>query len=404
MYLIPIGTDAPVYHFPWGTIGLIALNVLLLLGSTLGWLPPVEKLAADYGLAHGQGLHPLPWVTSNFLHAGWIHLLGNMLFLWPFGLIVEGKLGWRRFVAVYLGLGVVESLLEQICLSGPGVSLGSSSIIFGLMAMAAVWAPRNDVELLYGFWAPFLVKVDTFDLPVAWLCALLVAMETAMAAWLGFPIGSELFHLVGAALGAGVGLSLLQAGLVDCEGWDAITLWQGNAPDRAVALHTEARVLDGRSAELEARSPEIEQRQRTGRKLRALRRIHERLQAGDAPGAWAELLKTRQVLDDFQLGPRDLSRLAQSLLDAQAWRETMAAYEELIDRVPAEAEAARLIVATVLIEQQRRPTAALKHLRAIDPQGLTGDQPQRYARLRAQAEALVAAGVVELEGQAWGST
>ncbi|MFV0446152.1 MAG: rhomboid family intramembrane serine protease, partial [Planctomycetaceae bacterium] len=161
MFLIPIGTDAPVYHFPWGTIGLIALCTLVVLGSTLALLPSTESLAADYALLHGQGLHPLQWVTSNFLHAGWGHLIGNMMFLWPFGLIVEGKIGWRRFLPIYLGLGILEAALEQICLPGPGMSLGASSIIFGLMAMSCLWAPRNDIEMAYGLGLPMLVRFDT---------------------------------------------------------------------------------------------------------------------------------------------------------------------------------------------------------------------------------------------------
>lgn len=402
MFLIPIGTDAPVYHFPWGTIGLIAINVLVLAAGTAGLLPPVEELAPQFGLVHGAGLLPWQWVTSNFLHAGWPHLLGNMVYLWPFGLIVEGKLGWRRFLAVYLGIGVAECLLEQVCLAGPGLTLGASSIIFGLMAIAAVWAPRNDIEVAYGIWAPFFARVDTFDLPVMWLCGLLFATEGAIAAWLNFPIGSELFHLVGAALGAGVGFSLLRAGQVDCEGWDVLSLRRRRRREQPV-LRTNPSILDGRSAELEALPPDVAQQKQTQRKMRALTRIHQRLSAGDAPGAWSELQRTQQVLSDFQLGPRDAVRLAQALVDAQAWTEAVAAYEGVISRFPAEADAARLIAAEILIHRQRRPAAALKHLRALDVQSLTKEQSRQFAALQKEAETLVDSGVVELEGQAWGS-
>ena len=270
MFLVPIGTDAPVYHFPWSTLGLIALSVLVHVAAAIGVLPPVESLAEDFALVHGTGLHPLQWVTSNFLHAGWWHLIGNMLFLWPFGLIVEGKLGWAKFLAVFVGLGVVECLLEQLCLPGPGRSLGASSIIFGLMAIACWWAPRNDVEMAYGVWTPFAYWVETFGLPVIWLSLLMVAQEAAVAAGLGFSIGSELFHLVGTAPGVGIGASLLRAGQIDCEGWDLESLWRGERREWATQLHTEAAVLDGRSHEMDALPPETEQEKRTGRKLRAL--------------------------------------------------------------------------------------------------------------------------------------
>lgn len=403
MFLLPVSTDAPIYHFPWGTIGLIAVTSLVLFASTVGLLPPVETLAPGYGLVHGEGLHPLQWFTSNFLHANWGHLIGNMMFLWPFGLIVEGKLGWRRFLMVYFGIGIVESALEQICLPGPGVSLGASSIIFGLMAIACLWAPKNDIEMMWGIWAPFFVKIDTFDFPVLWLSLLMVAKEAAVAAWLRFSIGSELFHLVGAALGFGIGASLLKANLVDCERWDLWSVLKRSSSDAAVLRHTEARVIDGRSSEMAALSKETEQSKKTGRKIRALTRIHQCLTTNDAAGAWAELLRTRQVIDHFELGHRDLVRLAQALIDSEHWSESVAAYEELIERFPADAEVSRLIVAEILVDRHRRPTAALRHLDAIDPDRLTGKQPALYQRLKTTAEQLADSGVIELEGKSWES-
>ena len=99
--------------------------------------------------------HPLQWVTSPFLHADLMHLIGNMIFLWAFGLVIEGKLGWLRFAALYLGMGVAQSAFEQVCTLGfgEGGSLGASAIIYGLMVMAMVWAPRNEMSclLLLGF-------------------------------------------------------------------------------------------------------------------------------------------------------------------------------------------------------------------------------------------------------------
>ncbi len=60
-----------------------------------------------WGLTHGEGLHPVQWVTNNFLHGRIFHLVGNMIFLWGFGLVVEGKLGWWRFLLVYMGIGIL---------------------------------------------------------------------------------------------------------------------------------------------------------------------------------------------------------------------------------------------------------------------------------------------------------
>ena len=122
MIVIPTGTDAPIYYWPYATIALIVLNTALLFA-----VPPVagnvrlnekDEVIEDvetvsnferFSLAVGDGrLHPLQWVTHNFLHFGFMHLAGNMLFLWAFGIVVEGKLGALKYLLAYLALSNVS--------------------------------------------------------------------------------------------------------------------------------------------------------------------------------------------------------------------------------------------------------------------------------------------------------
>src|SRR5262249_62089927 len=114
-------------------------------------------------LEHGSGLHPLQLVTSNFIHGNFEHLIGNMMFLWAFALVVEGKLGAFAFLAVYLGLGIVQCGLEQAATLGmdEGSSFGASAVIYGLMAMALVWAPRNELNCI----AFFRIVPSSLDIP-----------------------------------------------------------------------------------------------------------------------------------------------------------------------------------------------------------------------------------------------
>ena len=69
-------------------------------------------------LEHGNGLHPAQWLTSHFAHADMMHLVGNMAFLWSFGLIVEGKLGWWKTLVTYLGVGIVHGAFTQLVMLG----------------------------------------------------------------------------------------------------------------------------------------------------------------------------------------------------------------------------------------------------------------------------------------------
>src|SRR5687767_7090689 len=122
--LIPFRTDAPIYHWPFATVSLIVINTLIALAVAAGTFPEPE----EWILRHGE-FNPLQWFTSNFIHGGIFHVLGNMFFLWGFGLVVEGKLGWWKFLILYLGLGVTQSAIEQTIMLGAeeGGSYGASA-------------------------------------------------------------------------------------------------------------------------------------------------------------------------------------------------------------------------------------------------------------------------------------
>lgn len=220
--LLPYRTDAPVYYFPWATIGLIVVNVVAFL-ATFG-LPAKEF--QEYVLQYGVGLKPHQWLTRNFLHAGIFHLAGNMVFLWTFGLIVEGKVGPLVFLPLYLGMGIFQAAAEQALLSGsPGVggSLGASAILFGLMAIALVWAPRNDVTVI----GHIFMKGLHFDAPILAFCGLFILWEGFVVVLTGAALSSAALHATGALIGFAVGVAFLSLRWVDCEGWDLFSVLAG---------------------------------------------------------------------------------------------------------------------------------------------------------------------------------
>jgi membrane associated rhomboid family serine protease len=116
VFAAPINTDAPIYYWPKATLGLIVVLFAVFTVVQSGLAGPPDAVFDRYALQYGDGLHPIQWLTSNFLHAGWQHLLGNVVLLWGLGLVVEGKLGWQWFLAVFLGIGVLECAIEQACL------------------------------------------------------------------------------------------------------------------------------------------------------------------------------------------------------------------------------------------------------------------------------------------------
>ena len=230
--IIPWGTDAPIYHRPFATIALIAINVLLL------FIVPREAYQ-DYVLLIGDGVHPVQWLTNNFLHSGIVHLVGNMIFLWTFGLVVEGKVGWLRFLLVYFLLGVVDSAGMQLLVPSehPIRMLGSSTIIFGLMGICLVWAPRNEVTCI--IWLRF--SPIELDLSILWFAAMYITLDVLTGGMSGVLrasltnlspaviVAMALDHTVGAILGMIVGAVMVKLSLVDCENWDLFAVLERRA-------------------------------------------------------------------------------------------------------------------------------------------------------------------------------
>jgi membrane associated rhomboid family serine protease len=91
----------------------------------------------------------LTLLTSMFLHASWLHLLGNMLYLWIVGDNVEEVLGSFGYLAVYLACGLVGSL-AQILVNPESITptLGASGAIAGIMGAYVIWFPHNQIRVL----------------------------------------------------------------------------------------------------------------------------------------------------------------------------------------------------------------------------------------------------------------
>jgi hypothetical protein len=116
----------------------------------------------------------VPTFTSMFLHGGWMHLIGNMLYLWVFGDNVEDRLGHLGFIGFYLAAGVAAMALQvglTLAMSGAGSpaletpNIGASGAIAGVLGLYAVTWPRARVLTLL----PLLFIITLTTLPAIWL-------------------------------------------------------------------------------------------------------------------------------------------------------------------------------------------------------------------------------------------
>lgn len=126
-----------------------------------GLIPAHEQLLfARHGITLGQAI--LPMFTSMFLHGGWMHLLGNMLFLWVFGGAVEEALGHLPYLIFYLVCGVGSALVHTVFNLGSKVpTVGASGAISGVMGAFIVLYPTARVTTLI----PALLLFFTVRIP-----------------------------------------------------------------------------------------------------------------------------------------------------------------------------------------------------------------------------------------------
>lgn len=221
--MLPIADGSRLRRVPIVTYLLILANVLVFLFElqlsargldrfTLNWgmIPRNVLLAFEHPSAPYAPHVFLTLLTSQFIHGGWLHLLGNMLFLWIFGDDVEDRLGSLTFLVFYLVSGVVAGLAEVFVLSQfvGGLNLpnvGASGAIAGILGAYLVLYPVRRVTVIIPiFFFPIPLMLPAFVMIVWWFIQQFfygIASLTPMAAQSGgvafwAHIGGFLFGLL----------------------------------------------------------------------------------------------------------------------------------------------------------------------------------------------------------------
>jgi membrane associated rhomboid family serine protease len=151
--MFPIGDDDSSRRtIPWVTYGLIVLNVLffiLELGSGDAFIEKWAFVPSRF-LADPLGDFPT-LLTSLFMHAGWLHLGGNMLYLWIFGDNVEDRFGHIPFIIFYLLCGLAATFAQLAFNAGSDLpNLGASGAIAGVLGAYILLFPQGKIRVLQG--------------------------------------------------------------------------------------------------------------------------------------------------------------------------------------------------------------------------------------------------------------
>ena len=179
--MIPLRDANPSQRVPWVTILLIAANVGIFVYEYSLGPQGLEQFVHQFGVVPSRltifPRHPtigfgdayLPLLTSMFLHGGWLHLLGNMWFLWIFGDNIEDRLGKVRFLLFYLVCGLGAALAHALFNLGSNLpTIGASGAVAGVLGGYFVLFPTARVLTLVPFFFLILAELPAWLILLYW--------------------------------------------------------------------------------------------------------------------------------------------------------------------------------------------------------------------------------------------
>ncbi len=220
--LIPIGTDRPLSRTPLVTPVLVVVNALVFgfgmaLQQAWGKDPSTLEQFQERFLLQPHNIHWWSLFSYAFFHAGFMHLFGNMLFLWVLGPNVEDRFGRVGFLLFYLAGAAGAGGLH--CLFDTHPVLGASGAIAAVTGAYLVLFPRTEVKVLF-----LLIVIGIYNIPAWWFIGGQIAWDFwATSTGHGGNVAT-LAHLGGYAFGFGLAMLLLATGILKREMYDLFSL------------------------------------------------------------------------------------------------------------------------------------------------------------------------------------
>lgn len=204
MLIVPIGHDKSIYGLPVFTVAVVGLCTAIQVLDTTLWLS-----GSSANLIDGFGYRPSDGVstgliTSQFVHGGYLHLIGNMIFLWLTGANMEYRWGWKAWAAVYLVGGAVAAATYAALHPGGTIPLvGASGAIAAAMGAFMVCLYNARIRFWYAYWFVVRFRSGQFVAPA----------YVALPLWFAGELFSTYFYESEAA-GGGVAYSAHVGGFV----------------------------------------------------------------------------------------------------------------------------------------------------------------------------------------------
>ncbi len=170
--MIPLRSTERVYTPAVVTASLIVINTLIFLYQATLPAYALDRFVTEWGIVPDH-LHMASLFTSMFLHGGWLHLIGNMLYLWVFGRNVEDLIGSGKYLLFYLLCGLASAVVHIIFNPYSRVpTIGASGAIAGVMGAYLIKFPQARIVTLV-----FYFFVTATEIPAAFLLLFWFAMQ-----------------------------------------------------------------------------------------------------------------------------------------------------------------------------------------------------------------------------------
>ena len=366
--ILPIKTSISPRRTPYANYAIIVANVVIYF-LQLGIDPATGSLGfrqwVGHFMLHGEG-RPELWqfVSYAFLHGDFLHILGNMYFLYMFGNNVNDKLGNIGYTCFYLS-GAVFSGVGHV-LGGGGDVIGASGAVAAVTGAYLVLFPQTLITVLYWFFF-----IGTIEVPALYLIVLKMILFDNIIAQRSAYVAYDA-HLSGYAMGIVSIIFLLAVGLLagsDYDLWAMIKRWNRRRRYRDV-VSSGYNPFTGRTSARQVRAREIiktpaqKERQEQAKRLRS--EIDERLaqrNLASATNMYLELMR----LDSEQILPRQqLLDIANQLAGDGRHAESARAYEQFLKHYGnyEHAEQIELMLGIQYSRYLNQPEAAIRHLQA----------------------------------------
>jgi len=372
--LLPIRTSIQPRRTPYANYALVAVNVAIFL---LSFFPHVEAFGGDAeyirNWANQFVLDPRPghlflwqFVSYAFLHAGLMHIIGNMFFLYLFGNNVNDKLGHIGYISFYLA-GAVFSGIGHTLLSGTSV-LGASGAVAAVTGAYLVLFPQTLITVIYWFFF-----IGTMELPAMYFIAFKLIIwdnifEPRFAPPVAIAYGA---HLAGYVFGIGAMVALLATHILSGSNydlWAMIKLWNRRRSYRDIV----SSGYDPYTGRTKTKVKEVikgaaeQQKEEQVNQLRS--DISNRMIQHNLPAA-AELYIELMEQDSEQiLPPQQLLDIANHLAGEKKHAESAQAYEQFLFHYNTYeyAEQIELMLGIIYARYLKQPGSAEKHLQIAE--------------------------------------